>query len=303
MKKITFSHKEATSLTLVKNFLFKLITKNSANLFILGKDSISRAPQITGVHEPPITSFIKKMADIGYNGFFMDIGANIGLSSCQNGTSFNKVIAFEPNPLAVNILRVNMAIKLDDTKVEINEYGLGIKNEELCLMIPKRNWGGAFIKSSQNTYSQEILARKDGYKVIDPKNYIEKQVEVKDASEILVEKFSSLSDINAFKGVIKIDVEGMEEHVLRGISSSLPKNLKVIIIFENYDEKFPIEDILKSFHPRQAKSYVLERKLPFNDNWPWLIKIIILMISRIETKLIEMNKSSSATGDIVIMIN
>src|ERR1039457_1398249 len=62
--------------------LFKYLTKNSTNLFLKGKDIISIYPQTVGIHEPTITSLIDHFASNGYSDFLIDIGANIGLTSC-----------------------------------------------------------------------------------------------------------------------------------------------------------------------------------------------------------------------------
>ena len=303
MNKINFSFKEYNAINLVKNFLFRLITKNSTKLFLRGKDIISISPQIIGKHEPILTCFIDAMANIGYDDFLIDIGANIGLCSCQNGASFKQIIAFEPNPLAANILRVNTEIAIGSANIEINEFGLGAENEELSLLIPKNNWGGAFIKGDQNNYSEEIIAKKDGYRSFNYENYIEKKVQIKKTTEVLEKRFKYLLDAGSSNGVIKIDVEGMEEQVLKGIAKTLPTELEVIIIFENFDPEFPLENVINQFKGRDTKPYKLDRKLPYSSNWLWLIKIIVLMTSRIETKLIEVSESSSATGDIVLLIN
>jgi len=303
MPKITFSYREFQFLQLIKDHFFQAITKDSVNLFLRGGDYISISPQITGTHEPALTEFIRKLSNDGYDDFFIDIGANIGLSSCQNGDTFKNIIAFEPNPLALNILKVNTTIALNNVAIEINEYGLGNKNEHLPLMIPKDNWGGAFIKGNENAYSDEILAGKDGYSKINPDNYTETQVEIREASKILKEKFQMLNDNGYVSGVIKIDVEGMEQNVLKGISASLPKNMKTIIIFENFDPNLPLNKILKGFQERKVQSYILENRLPFKSNWPRLLKAFCLILSSSKTTLVTCTPNSSLIGDIVISIN
>ena len=54
---------------------------------------------------------------------------------------------------------------------------------------------------------------------------------------------------NLNKGIIKIDVEGMEESILEDISEILPKNIKTKIIFENWDINFNIKKLKNFFHP------------------------------------------------------
>lgn len=94
---------------------FRLLTRKKLNVFLKGGDIISEGPLIDGIYETPLTNFIDKCANNGMSEFLIDIGANIGLTSCQNGNSFKKVYCFEPDPLCVNILKTKLAnIKNDD---------------------------------------------------------------------------------------------------------------------------------------------------------------------------------------------
>ena len=106
-----------------KRSIFKRLSKNSVNYFLRGQDKISIEPSVNGVYEPDITELISYFNEIGYCDFLFDIGANIGLTSCQNGLAFDKVFCFEPNPLCLHILKVNTEITLDNINIEINEFG------------------------------------------------------------------------------------------------------------------------------------------------------------------------------------
>ena len=159
---------------LYKKFLykfFKKITYQSLNIFLRGGDIISVDPQIFGVHEEVLTKYINYVAENGSRDFLIDIGANIGLSSCQNGNKFKKVYCFEPNPLCVNILKTNLAISLNEGAFKIFDFALGNEDGLFDLYIPKHNWGGAFVRNS-NDYSDEVLGRKDGFESISEKNYL-----------------------------------------------------------------------------------------------------------------------------------
>ena len=63
-----------------------------------------------GVYEPHIKFLIDYLAEKGYSDFLIDIGANIGLTSCQSGNSFKEIHMFEPNPDCVNILKVKESL-------------------------------------------------------------------------------------------------------------------------------------------------------------------------------------------------
>jgi FkbM family methyltransferase len=155
---------------LFKSRIFNLLTKKSSGLFLRGKDIISVNPQIFGIHEEPLTNLIKHYVKNGYKDFLIDIGANIGLTSCQNGGDFTEVHMFEPNPLCCNILEVNAWLAFDSAKFNIYRYGLGESNKKCSLTVPKHNWGGAFIRDKNNSYSDNILASKDRFETIDSKN-------------------------------------------------------------------------------------------------------------------------------------
>ena len=283
----------------IKNIIFSKITKNSLQLFLRGKDIISVSPQTCGFHEPGLTNLISSIAKNGASDFLIDIGANIGLTSCQNGNDFKYVFCFEPNPLSCQILRVNAEISLDMSKVQIYEFGLGEADETLKLMIPKYNWGGAFVVSSSNSYSDDILASKDGFHEIQSENYITKEVKIKSTEKVLREVFTSIGTDKC--GIIKIDVEGMELTVLKGVAASLPPNIKTIIVFENWDKNFDFEKLAKYFSSRSVKILKFEEKLPYKKSWPKFIKGVLLLFGNSTSRMVvDIADCSDKIGDIII---
>jgi len=236
--------------TVFKAKLFQWLTRDSPPLFLRGADVISVAPHILGVHEPQVKAALDLFADNGFDGFLVDIGANIGLTSCQSGAKFHEIHMYEPNPLCAGILRVNAAIALVGCNYEIHEYGLGQREEKLPLQIPKNNWGGAYIESDQNTYSIDTLAKKDGFPKHDPENYLSVEIQVKQAGIVLGNLFNKLHQTGATKGTVKIDVEGLELVVLNAIAHNLPKDMSTMVIFENWGTEFKFADILEAFRGR-----------------------------------------------------
>ena len=177
----------------VKHYLFRKLTKNSSPFFLRGGDIISIDPQVTGIHEKHICDSIKHYAAEGYNDFFIDIGANIGLTSCQSGRDFSEIHMFEPNPLCCKILEVNTSIGLEPSRITIHKYGLGDENKNCRLTIPKHNWGGAFINDETNSYTKEILSLKDGLANFDSNNYLEIEITIRETAQELKEIFNSLA--------------------------------------------------------------------------------------------------------------
>tara|TARA_B100000989_G_C19527998_1_gene467978 strand:+ start:1933 stop:2868 length:936 start_codon:yes stop_codon:yes gene_type:complete len=290
-----------------KYIFFKKLTLKSSNLFLKGGDIISIWPQTSGVHEKVFSELICKVAKNGHSDFLIDIGANIGLTCCQTGNEFKKIICFEPNPLCMHILKVNTEIALDTNKIELFEFGLGKTKEELELWIPKHNWGGGFIKSDSNIYDKDILAKKDGFLNIDKSNYSIRKVKIESTEDQLSKNFSNLTSENFTNGIIKIDVEGMEETVIEGISKSLLPEMRIYIFFENWDQEFNFDMVKQSFENRDVEIFKISSKI--SERFVFLQKFSIklhklftLIFNFRKSYLININECINKTGDIVICV-
>jgi len=231
----------------LKYSLFKKLTSQAMPVFVRGGDLISIQPMAWGKYEPEVVELIKHWTDSGFNDFFLDIGANIGLISCQVGCWFKQVHLFEPNPDCLSLLGINVRSMLRHQPFEIHPYALGAQKEQLTLMVPFSNWGGAFIASSDNEYSPEVLAHKDGFSSFDPAQYHAHTVQVESASLVLSNLFAALKAQGFKKGVIKIDVEGFESLVLKAIASTMPDDVELMVIFENWNAGAPIPELALSY--------------------------------------------------------
>jgi hypothetical protein len=87
-----------------KCVLFESITKIAAKLFVKGRDKISRNPLVFGRYEVDTEEVIKTYKTNGYYNFLLNIGANIGLSTCLAGNGFDWIFCFEPNPQVFRML-------------------------------------------------------------------------------------------------------------------------------------------------------------------------------------------------------
>jgi FkbM family methyltransferase len=286
----------------IKHRLFKFLTKDGSNFFLKGQDIISAPPQIFGIHEKALTNSIKHYAKMGYSDFLIDIGANIGLTSCQNGADFQQVHMFEPNPHCCNILEVNANIALESSKFKLHRYGLGKVEKKCFLTIPKNNWGGAFINDDENSYDNNILASKDGFKELKNNNYLSVQIVIKNTENELKEIFHELTKKGLNKGVIKIDVEGYEETVLIGIAKSIPSNVQVAILFESWDNNFNIEKVMKVFN-RQVVAKKINRHKPWKNNASNLTKLALLLINPVIKTKITKIKDENLVGDLILEIS
>ena len=137
---------------------YRKIVSQKANFFLKPNDIISGRPTLFGYHEPHVEKFISFAAQ-NDNDFFLDIGANIGLTSSLVGNNFKRVDCIEPNPLIFNILKTNIALNLNGTEYHLHPVGLGHADAELTLKVPYDNFGGAFLEQD-NKLTQFFLEKK-----------------------------------------------------------------------------------------------------------------------------------------------
>jgi len=283
-----------------KRSIFKKLTRKSLNVFLRGGDIISVDPLLEGAHEHALTKFIGNCAENGMSDFFIDVGANIGLTSCQNGNGFKKVYCFEPNPLCVNILKTNLAISLSKGDFKIFDFALGDEDGEFDLYVPKHNWGGAFVKDG-NDYADDVLGKKDGFEGINSDNYILNTVKVKNSEVVFTDLFASIVEKNLHNGLIKIDVEGFERKVLLAIANTVPSSMNVSIVFENWDPSFDLIEIKNAFKNRSVSLLKFKRSI-YGTNKSKLRKYFEFILFGEKTHLESIEGDETIIGDIVLML-
>lgn len=182
----------------LKNIKFKMVCNGS-------KGFVEMALIMGGIYEKDITRFIAnklKSAEI-----FLDIGANIGYYSIIAGYVMPKsgeIISFEPVVETYDRLVKN--IKLNNLyNVKPLNIALGNKNE----------------------FAEIKLTKELGHSSMagTPIDYINKTEKIK------INRLNDLVNFNSKKIFIKIDVEGYELEVLRGMKNVLEEN-DCEIIFE-----------------------------------------------------------------------
>ena len=241
----------------IKQAIFERITRNSLPYFTRGGDAISVSSQIHGFHELPVRRLFEEAASLGYSDFLIDIGANIGLSSCQTGNLFRELHCFEPNPNCFRILSVNTQIAIDANKLNLYNIGLGSQRVTGRLLVPKHNWGGGFVLDEHNAYTTDLLAKKDGFEKFATENYHDLEIEIHPATEVFDRLFANLAKKNLVRGVIKIDVEGYELVVLKALAQTLPQEKEIVVIFENFDSELDEKSLLAQFGQRAQLFQIL----------------------------------------------
>ncbi|AYL98256.1 FkbM family methyltransferase [Mucilaginibacter celer] len=161
-----------------------------------------------GFYESEVTDAI--LLNLGNNGTFWDIGANIGLHSIavkKNRPGVN-VVSFEPNPKTLGLLYENA--KLNELNIDICEFALFDQMQITTLYIAEGNSGMTTITpwnklDYKSTVKCQTLTG----------NYL-----VKNGFEI--------------PNILKIDTEGSELQVINGCSDFLGKPEVKAVIFEGH---------------------------------------------------------------------
>jgi FkbM family methyltransferase len=140
---------------------------------------------------------------------FLDIGACEGQHSLFMSQYVKNIHAFEPFPPAIKRFRNIVAIN-NFSHINIHEVGLGAKESlDRFYAPPKDNIGsGTFLPA----HAQGDKASIGTFRVV--------------AGDRWLESLNASSSVE----LVKIDVEGSEESVLRGLSMTLKKNRPALVI-------------------------------------------------------------------------
>jgi FkbM family methyltransferase len=137
---------------------------------------------------------------------FVDVGANEGMMTLLGARlvgESGRVLSFEPNPKVAAILKRNLR-RNAIANVELHEMGLSDAESELELFVPEINTGqGSFAQSDDGDAGSSVTC----------------PVRIGDA--VIGERNPRL---------IKIDVEGFEGHVLKGLRKTIERARPIICV-------------------------------------------------------------------------
>ena len=195
---------------IIKYLLRYFIRKNNfnktkdkmPNFVIINNDYVSMDILIDGYYElkelKVLFGWLKNK--IKFNNV-VDVGAYLGNHSVYFSNYFKGVVSFEPNPYSYDLLKINTKQKKN---IKIYNFGLSNKNSTEDFYNYEFNHGGSsVIKSKKTPYTKHRA------------------------------KFYSFDKLNLKKKIdlIKIDVEGNELNVLKGMKGTIQKS-SPIILFE-----------------------------------------------------------------------
>ena len=170
-------------------------------------DPIQRQNRAGFFYEEPELAAIKEAFPGG--GTFVDIGSNVGNHSLYVAAFLDpqKIIPFEPNPLAYKLLIANVVMNGFREQFDLSYIGIGVSD--------RRATGFGMSKRDQNLGAARMLEDAG-------------EIETITGDEALAQETPNL---------IKIDVEGMEMLVLRGLQHTISRCAPTLLIEvdrENY---------------------------------------------------------------------
>lgn len=134
---------------------------------------------------------------------FMDVGANVGNYSLALASIFDHVMAFEPNPETFAALKKNCE---NNGQLPIRLFNVGLSDHDDTLSFVSDTSGNTGQSGFRDPSSNEV------------------------SIQLPVRRGDDYTSNNMSIGLIKIDVEGHELHVLRGLQQTIARDHPVIAL-------------------------------------------------------------------------
>ncbi|MEJ6388543.1 FkbM family methyltransferase [Gymnodinialimonas sp. 2307UL20-7] len=164
------------------------------------RDPIQRTHRNGAFFEPEELALIRQHLPSG--GTFLDIGANVGNHSLFAGLfcGAGRIIPFEPNPLAYRLLVLNLVMNDLHGRTTFDYVGFGASDVDAE--------GFAMSERRKNLGAARMMPGQGGIATLRPDDFLS----------------------NETPDFIKIDVEGMEMEVLRGLSKTIKRMRPVLLV-------------------------------------------------------------------------
>ena len=174
--------------------------------------------------------------------FILDIGSNLGYQALFYNYFFKKkVICFEPSKINFFFLKKNLS---HSSNFQIFNFVLGEKDEKKNLSIPN------FDKHNNDNFGLFTLNKKEQTKIF--------------SEEVLIKCFDNLNIISeSNKNIyIKIDVEGFELNVLKGMAKFIHKNncFFKVELNNNYYDHETIRRLINFFNEKNYSSHIFNKE-------------------------------------------
>ena len=194
-----------------------LTTLLSGEAVVVDTESFDSLNYIMGMGlEPEVSAHVLKM--LKYNSVFVDVGANVGYYTLRATTRLlrhGKVFSFEANPHTYDLLQRSLYANsyLDYPNIVTTNCAVHDREGPLELVFSPRGLGGASIWTPKNAPNVQ-------------------QVTVRGA------KLDNLIPADLVVDVVKIDVEGNEPYVIRGMHGIIARSPNIKIVLEFFEAYF-----------------------------------------------------------------
>ena len=232
--------------------IFKLFSKskieyNFFDLDLIGdiNEPMDKEIYLFGEYENNQIKFLIKNIEKSNFQYFIDVGANSGVYSLIIKKKFKniKIISFEPIRKSIQKFLANLKKNPRLNNIKIYEFGLSDKNTRLMMKSQVRN---RYIQTG-------------GFGVVNQNDNLDNF----HTEEALFKKGDDILDIQNKKIILKIDTEGHEESVLKGLIKLLSNNM-IFLQIEIYDRNFStINKFLKKFNFFRMKSFSSDGKVDY----------------------------------------
>ena len=228
-------------------------TDEFGNQFLLDLDNfIDNEVYLQGSFETQNITIFEDLTTKKKCKIFIDIGANLGFYTIffASRPNIEKVYAFEPDPY--NFLQLNANIFLNNLhdKIVPQNVALSSQNGEAILYLSRKRQGYENFKLNTGTSSM----------IFDKQRHSDQAT-----IAIQTRRLDDLIGIENHSAAIKIDVEGHEYEVLKGMDNFLKKN-QCVVLLEIFQENFDnINWYLKKIDYRLLNSVTL-----LDDNYIYL---------------------------------
>ena len=232
--------------------IFKLVSKseikfNFFDLNLIGDINEPMDKEIYLFNEyenKQIEYLIKNITESNFE-YFIDVGANSGVYSLIINNKFNyiKIRSFEPVKKSIKKFIINLKKNPKLKNIKIYKFGLSNKNKNLLM----------------KSQIREKYVQTGGFGVVTKKDNLQNFY----TENALFKKGDDVLKIKNKKIILKIDTEGHEEFVLKGLKTFLKKN-KILLQIEIYDHHFKkINKFLKKFKFLKINSFSSDGKIDY----------------------------------------
>jgi FkbM family methyltransferase len=155
---------------------------------------------------------------------FLDIGANIGYFSLLLGQRLSgqgHVYAFEPHPQLVDLLTRNLFLNGLDKRVTVFPFALSDRDAAAAMQYPAGHLGGGWVLDPADAAAGNLTG------------------EIKRLDELLDPGFTC--------DLVKIDVEGHELSVLRGMRRIVANSPRIKVLFEKLYPDMPNDAAVEAY--------------------------------------------------------